>query len=138
MKILEVLTSKRITCNFGERAAIKHLKKNGYKILRRNLVSSGYEIDIVAKNKEYLVFCEVKTRTVKDGTALSAASAVTPEKQRQIIAAARPYATRFKKDRKIRFDCIEVYVTDVGEAKKIQKINHMVGAFNRNTAYRKG
>ena len=138
MKILEVLTDKRCTGNLGERAAAKHLKKSGYRIVKRNLVSLGYEIDIVATNAEYLVFCEVKTRTIKDGARISAASAVTPEKQRQIIAAARPYAAKFKENRKIRFDCIEVYLDDTPKSKKIHSINHMVGAFTGDTAYRKG
>ena len=64
MKILEILTEKRQIGTIGEDAAAKHLKKNKYRILRKNYVALDYEIDIIAENKDFLVFVEVKTRTV--------------------------------------------------------------------------
>lgn len=52
----------------GEKAAIKYLQKNGYKILDSNFFNTSGrrlgEIDIVAKEDEELVFIEVKTRTL--------------------------------------------------------------------------
>ena len=50
------------TGNRGEALACEYLKKQGYKILERNWRIKGGEIDIVAKDREYLVFIEVKTR----------------------------------------------------------------------------
>lgn len=50
------------TGNYGEDLAVKFLKKQGYKILERNFRISGGEIDIVAKDKDILVFVEVKAR----------------------------------------------------------------------------
>jgi putative endonuclease len=48
----------------GEDLAVKFLKKNKYKIIERNFQASKFgEIDIVAREKEQLVFVEVKTRT---------------------------------------------------------------------------
>ena len=35
MKILEILTPKRLIGNLGERAAVKYLRKNKYKIIKR-------------------------------------------------------------------------------------------------------
>ena len=46
----------------GERAAQRHLKKLGMKILARNFKSGKNEIDIVALDQNCLVFVEVKTR----------------------------------------------------------------------------
>lgn len=46
----------------GEELACQYLKKLGYKILGRNYRIRGGEIDIIAKDGEYLVFVEVKTR----------------------------------------------------------------------------
>lgn len=48
--------------NYGEDLACEFLKKQGYKILQRNYLIRGGEIDIVAKDKDYLVFVEVKAR----------------------------------------------------------------------------
>lgn len=50
------------TGTLGENLAIKYLKKLNYKILERNYRIIGGEIDIVCKDKDYLVFVEVKTR----------------------------------------------------------------------------
>ncbi|MEE9259796.1 MAG: YraN family protein [Candidatus Scalindua sediminis] len=46
----------------GENLAKKFLKKNGYKILKRNYVSKNGEIDIVAYDRGTIAFVEVKTR----------------------------------------------------------------------------
>jgi len=46
----------------SESIAIRHLKKNGYKILEQNYRNKLGEIDIIAKDKDTLVFIEVKAR----------------------------------------------------------------------------
>lgn len=46
----------------GETLAEKYLKKQGYKILQKNFVAPHGEIDIVAKDGDYIVFVEVKRR----------------------------------------------------------------------------
>lgn len=46
----------------GEDLAIDFLKKNGFQILERNFLIRGGEIDIIAKDKDILVFVEVKAR----------------------------------------------------------------------------
>lgn len=48
---------------YGEKLARKFLKKQGYKILGRNYRTKAGEIDIIARDKESLVFVEVKTRS---------------------------------------------------------------------------
>lgn len=53
--------------NAGEDLACRYLEKRGYKILERNKHYSRFcEIDIIAENKNTLVFVEVKTRTTND------------------------------------------------------------------------
>jgi putative endonuclease len=47
---------------FGERAAREYLKKRGYKILETNFRCALGEIDIVARDGDYVVFVEVRTR----------------------------------------------------------------------------
>ena len=101
----------------GEDQAARFLKKNKFKIIERNLHVSHNEIDIIAisKKQRIIAFVEVKARTVdKDlyspfGTP---ASAVTKEKQRRTIEAARGYLRSNEKyfDFQPRFDVLEIYL----------------------------
>jgi putative endonuclease len=134
MKILELLTPKRIVGNKGERIAVRELRKKGYKIIKRNYVAAGYEIDIIAENKSTVAFVEVKTRTEQGGTPWEPrpASSITPEKQRKIISAAKYFLSSYNNQKRASLDVIEVYLNE--KSKKL-KVVHMENAFNVNTAY---
>lgn len=117
----------------GEKLAANFLKRNGYKILERNLHQSHNEIDIIASNKEYIVFVEVKTRTANKDLFLpygSPASAVTKEKQKRTVRAATNYLltqSKKAKEKQPRMDVIEVYLEK--ETGKLLEINHITDAF---------
>jgi len=68
--------------NKGEELAIRFLKKNGYRIIGRNYACKMGEMDIIAKEKDILVFIEVKTRT--SATFGPPQLAVNPRKQSQM------------------------------------------------------
>ena len=55
------MTTKDIG-DIGEKAAAGFLRENGYKITARNKHLSHKEIDIIAEDKSFIVFVEVKTR----------------------------------------------------------------------------
>ncbi len=118
----------------GERIAVRFLKKQGYKILETNRHQSHNEIDIIAHNREYLIFVEVKTRSVKSGSppfSYSAASAVTKGKQWRTIRAAEAYMNRENRfDKQPRMDVIEVYLEK--DTKKLLHINHISDAYGKN------
>lgn len=136
MNILKILTPARIKGNIGERTAAKYLRKKKYKILSRNYVAKNKEIDIIAENKQTVIFVEVKTRTenVSVKGEPRPASAVTPDKQKDIIKAAKYYTAAKKITKRIRFDVIEVLLN---ENKKAIKINHLENTFNLNSANRR-
>ncbi len=101
--------SKKQIGEKGEELAVRHLKRQGYKILNRNFsVPKIGEIDIVAMDGEYLCFVEVRLRSRSDfGTP---AETVTPAKQKRIIRAAQCYVMRNNLENSlIRFDVVEVY-----------------------------
>ncbi|HLE18234.1 MAG TPA: YraN family protein, partial [Syntrophales bacterium] len=50
----------------GEETAVRHLQKLGYRILERNYRCPVGEIDIVAKDKNTIVFVEVKSRKTEE------------------------------------------------------------------------
>ena len=139
MKILELLTPKRIIGNLGEREAVRFLRKKGYKILEKNYVAGGAEIDIIAQKDNVTAFIEVKTRNVKNLGYKEArpGSSVTPEKQRKIIKTAGFYNSRNPQKTRLRLDVIEVYVEGSGKKVKVKEIKHIEGAFDKNTAFDK-
>ena len=138
MEILKVDTELRKLGDFGERAAARALRKDGYKILERNYIADGAEIDIIAKKGGVTAFVEVKTRSVTEGGAPRIeprpASAVTPKKQRAIIGAAREYLAFHGVDTRVRFDVVEVYAEGKCPRWRTSEIKHIVGAFDRSSA----
>lgn len=91
----------------GEEAAVLYLAGLGYRIIARNVRFRTGEIDLVAEDGACLVFVEVKTRT---GTGFgTAAEAVTPAKQRQLVRLAALYlSARGGDSRPCRFDVVTV------------------------------
>ena len=128
MNILKVLTGRRITGNIGEDAAVRHLRRNRYKILKRNFVAEGHEIDIIAKDSRHIVFVEVKCRTEDSLSPFEPrpAAAVDREKMRSIIKCARAYMMGDTGGLRMRFDVIEVIVDRDG---KVKRLCHLEAAF---------
>ena len=91
----------------GEALAVRHLKKAGYKIIETNYRTRLGEIDIIAKDKDTIVFVEVKTRTsVHFG---SPKWAVTPQKQKKISMVALCYLKATDQSTaRARFDVVAV------------------------------
>ncbi len=116
----------------GENKALKYLKKNKYRLVDRNVHISHNEIDIIVKNREYIVFVEVKTRSFDKelysdyGTP---ASAVDRNKIRRTVDAARGFLCKSRYEKlQPRFDVIEVYLDK--QTHKVLKINHIENAFD--------
>lgn len=123
---------------YGEELAVKHLKKKGYKILERNYRVGHNEIDIIAEDKEYKIFVEVKTRSGGELYGYNygiPSEAVDIGKQRRTISAAEAYLYKNEGDgeyeKMIRFDIIEVYLKKSAftNAPVLLKLEHMEDAF---------
>ncbi|MEI6034479.1 MAG: YraN family protein [Verrucomicrobiae bacterium] len=92
----------------GEDAAARHLRRNGYKILRRNFrAPHGGEVDLVCRHADDLVFVEVKTRSGENfGRPIEAVNA---KKRRLIIRGAMKWLRLLDMpDITFRFDVVEV------------------------------
>src|SRR5687767_7797856 len=88
----------------GERLAARHLRRAGMRILVWNYSAPSGEIDLIARDGDYLVFVEVKTRR-----AGVPAEAVTPEKQRRITLAALHFLRRHRAlEVRSRFDIVAI------------------------------
>ena len=89
----------------GEVRAEQVLCEKGYRILARNVVCPGAEIDLIAEDGNVIVFVEVKTRS----RGMAGREAVTAAKQKRICKGAVYYLMRSGlMNRQARFDVIEV------------------------------
>ncbi len=112
-----MLKSKRATAQeigiYGEKLAAKYIKRKGFKVIAKNYRVKGGEIDIIAENKKYIIFAEVKTRSSKKDIERfgRASDAVGEEKKQHLRTAARRYMSENRTDKKPRFDVVEIYLT---------------------------
>jgi putative endonuclease len=91
---------------YGEDLAVTFLQNLGYKIIGRNYLIRGGEIDIVALDGPTTVIVEVKLRTGKDyGLAIES---ITPSKLRSIIKTARFYSFEKVVKGPLRIDLIAI------------------------------
>lgn len=99
--------NKRTIGSSYEQTAGMYLKQKGMEVLLYNYRCRDGEIDIIARDGEYLVFCEVKYRTSQDsGHPLEA---VGKRKQAVISKCARYYLmTTGQMDLPCRFDVIGI------------------------------
>ena len=110
----------------GEILAARFLRDKGYGILSSNFRCRFGEVDIIASDKRYLVFVEVKTR--REDARYLPREAVTVTKQRKLLQTAAMYMSRFPTELQPRFDVIEV-VTASDDTMRVVEINHIIGAY---------
>ena len=108
----------------GEDYATHYLEDKGFQITARNYHSRFGEIDIIAENKEFIVFAEVKTRN--KNYEVGPLEAVSVGKQKKIGKTALLYLQSNPSDLQPRFDVIGI-TTDTGC--KILSIEHIENAF---------
>ena len=120
------------TGKWGEKVAVRMLKKKGLKILgKRVRIGTRDEMDIIARDKDVLVFVEVKTRASE--TFGRPASAVNRKKRHLMSRGAVRYIKRLKNPSVyFRFDIVEV-IGSLDEADPI--IRHIPNAFQLDSQY---
>ena len=110
---------------WGEEKAAEYLRRKKYRITGMNYSCRFGEIDVIAENRDYLVFVEVKLR--KNASHGLAREFVTPRKQERLISAAQLYLSMNPTDKQPRFDVIEIYAPRGAEGDI--SINHIENAF---------
>ena len=96
----------------GEAIACRHLRRSGYKVLYRNFRGrTGGELDIVCRDRDTLVFVEVKTRGSEDfGRPFEA---IRSDQQRRISRGALAWLRMIDNpDILFRFDVVEVIMCE--------------------------
>lgn len=107
----------------GERIAFEYLIGHGFVVIQRNYRFLRGEIDLVAREGDVLVFCEVKTR--QGDTYGPPEAAITPSKQRQLRKVAEGFlAEREMRNQACRFDVLAIRL----DGRK-GTVNHIRNAF---------
>jgi len=117
------MKSHLATGRAGEQIAAAHLRSKGYRILQRNWRFRRAEVDIIAARDQWLVFCEVKTRT---STLYGAPETfVKRRKMALMLDAAIEYREIANHTGEIRFDILAVVLKNEREF----SVKHFEDAF---------
>ena len=106
---------------WGEALAAEYLRKKWYRVVAANYRCRFGEIDLIAKNRRYLVFVEVKLRKNDD-------FAPAREFVDRLRTTAKMYLASNPTKLQPRFDVIEIYAPEGMETKR-PVINHLEDAF---------
>lgn len=116
---------RRETGRLGEKFACDFLGQNGYHILERNYRCSGGEIDIIAQQKETLVFVEVRTK--KSRQFGSPEESITPTKMARLRTVAAHYGQNHHNlPASWRIDVVAIQMDSRGRVARIELIENAV------------
>lgn len=106
-EILKMVDQRKNLGKWGEQKAKEYLIKQGYHFITGNWQNRLGEIDLVMKDRETLVFIEVRTkRSHKYGTSIES---INEKKQQQMVKMANAFL-RYKQwwEIPIRFDVVTI------------------------------
>ncbi len=106
--------------------AAKMLEKKGFTIVEHNWRMGHLEMDLIATNKQEIVFVEVKARTTTFGGILPE-EYVDENKKRRMVAAANAYIKYRKIEKEPRFDIIGILVNP--NTNEVTYRRHLENAF---------
>ena len=120
------MATNKLTGAWGEAFAAEFLRKKRYEILASGYRSRFGEIDLIARNRKYLIFVEVKLR--RSSRFAQAREHVDARKQDRLRMTASVYLSRNPTNLQPRFDVIEIYAPE-GMATRKPEIYHLEDAF---------
>ena len=108
------MNERKALGDYGEELAVKEYRRRRYRILDRGYRTRFGEIDLIAEDREYVVFAEVKLR--KDDRFAAASEAVDRGKQQRIRRSAAIWLSKRNTDKQPRFDVVEIYTERLPQA----------------------
>jgi putative endonuclease len=120
------MMKRRETGIRGESLACEFLGKNGYSIIEKNYRCPGGEVDIVARQKDYLVFVEVRTKRSRwFGSPEESITPIKMERLRNI--AAYYWQSHSDLPESWRIDVVAIQMNHRGRVSRIELIENAVG-----------
>jgi putative endonuclease len=126
-----VVDPRRATGIAGEEAAVRMLAALGYEVVSRNFRTRYGELDIVAVDRDCLVFCEVRSRVGRPAAGIELAlESVGPSKRLQLRKMAREWFRLSDggalRTRTTRFDVVAISLSADG---RLLAAEHVRDAF---------
>jgi putative endonuclease len=122
---------RRALGRLGEDLAVAYLARQGCDIVTRNWRTRSGELDIVARDGDWLVFVEVRTRRIGSGASVPALGSpeesVTPRKQLQLVALADAYLFEVPWSGPWRIDMIALELRADGSVARLNHLRDAVG-----------
>lgn len=119
------MSTRKDTGVTGEHMAEKFLLSRKFKILEKNFISPFGEIDLIARDKNFLVFVEVKTRISE--TFGHPLESIDIHKQRHIVNNCRYYmARRSLREKYWRIDVIGIKLNRSLELEILRHIKNAI------------
>jgi putative endonuclease len=120
--------TRKTTGQTGEELAQAFLKKKGYRILQTNYRSGRGEIDIIASQRDCLVFVEVRTKSNLEYG--SPEESLTQSKMLHMESCALRYLQNLPKQPNAwRVDLIAVELEPSGKLKRLEQIENVLEGF---------
>jgi putative endonuclease len=110
-------TSRQQIGDLGEAQALSYLEQAGLRLVQRNFLCKGGEIDLIMQDRASLVFVEVRKRSsAQFGGALAS---ITASKQKRMVHAAQVYLQSVKTLPACRFDAVLIQEEELTWLKNI-------------------
>lgn len=110
----------------GEQVAAEHLERRGFAVLARNYRTRWGELDIVARDEQRVVFCEVKTRRLGSSQPLEGLREIQQRRIRRMAVAWLVDQPAGEFSPELRFDAVGVTFDATGQ---LIALEHLEGAF---------
>ena len=125
------VNTRRALGQQGEELAAAYLVRLGYDIVSRNWRTRTGELDIVAREGEWLIFVEVRARRIgraaSEPTLGRPEESVTPRKQLQLVAMADAYLFEIPWSGSWRIDVIALEIRPDGSIARLNHLRDAVG-----------
>jgi putative endonuclease len=115
-------TAAQILGRLGERLALEHYERLGFRLLERNYRTRAGEIDLVVCDRTTTAFVEVKTRRAGGLDPLLAITAVKRRRMRALAAAWLSDRPQRPRTPALRIDAVAVVVDDRGALSSLEQI----------------
>jgi putative endonuclease len=117
---------RRATGILGEKLAGEFLGRNGYDVIETNYRCPGGEVDIIARQRDTLVFIEVRTKTSRQFGGPE--ESITPAKMERLRTVAAHYGqTHLDLPEARRIDVVAIQMNRSGRVTHIELIENAVG-----------